>query len=255
MDYQKILTLLEQTREIITDQQLAGKRKQKGPSDYVTQVDYAVQEFLKEQLHALHPDIGMFSEEQAENVFPLDRPVWILDPVDGTTNLIHHYGQCAVSLGLHMDGEYRFGAVYNPFTGELFWAARGQGAYLNGAPIHASSHSHASEALVGVGTAPYTKQHSERLFALMHEIFTDVQDIRRAGSAALELCYVAAGRMEAFYEPVLQPWDYAAGLVILEEAGARITAWNGAELPKGVPSDVLATNGPLHGYMTGKLRS
>ena len=165
---------------------------------------------------------------------------WILDPIDGTTNLIRDYHLSAVSLGLYENGEITFGVVYNPFTEELFYGAKGEGAYLNGAPIQVSNQPEFKDAVVSFGSSPYEKNRAKELFPIFYNIFMNCADFRRTGSAALDICYVACGRQHAYLEQNLKPWDYSGASIILREAGGVITDWGNKELPYLANSDILA---------------
>lgn len=241
MNKQDVLNLILDTRGIILDDGAAADVTVKGAADYVTRVDFAVQNFLQERLWALDPSIGFISEEKENLDLDPQGRYWILDPIDGTTNLICHFNLSAVSLGLYDRGEINFGVVYNPFTGEFFQAEKGRGAFLNGKPIHVSKRP-MKDAVISYGSAPYEKSHSQRMFDLFRRIFEQCADFRRTGSAALDLCYVASGRTSAFLEENLKPWDYSAGSLILTEAGGIITDWKGEELPFLKNSDILAAS-------------
>ena len=169
-----------------------------------------------------------------------DNSFWILDPIDGTTNLIRDYHLSAVSLGLYENGEITFGVVYNPFTEELFYGAKGEGAYLNGAPIQVSNQPEFKDAVVSFGSSPYEKNRAKELFPIFYNIFMNCADFRRTGSAALDICYVACGRQHAYLEQNLKPWDYSGASIILREAGGVITDWGNKELPYLSNSDILA---------------
>lgn len=252
MDFQKAVDLVRETKAIVMDAKAARQITVKGQADYVTQVDFAVQAFLKERLLALTPRAGFLAEEQ-ENADYSGRPAWILDPIDGTTNLIHGYQMSAVSLAFYDGQAVVFGAVYNPFTEELFTAETGKGAYCNGVPIQCTQTREVSSCLAAIGTAPYYKEEATQNFERFHTVFCACQDIRRSGSAALDLCYVACGRIDAYFERHLKPWDYAAGLLLVREAGGCATGWQGEALNATAPNDVLATNGKVHEWFLGVL--
>lgn len=210
----------------------------KGRSNFVTDRDIAVQEAMREGLLKLYPDYGFFSEEQ-ENCNDFSTPTWILDPIDGTANFIAHTRQSAISLALWQEGEPVFGAVYNPFTDEMFTAERGKGAFLNGTPIHTDRSIALTEALIELGTMPYHKDRSREVGNLATAILLKASDLRRCGSAALACCYVAEGRLGAMVEGILQPWDFAAGMLIAHEAGAVSCDWAGKPLDPRRASAVL----------------
>lgn len=242
----EVLELIYRTKDIIFDEDAVSSVKVKGAADYVTRVDVGVQDFLQKELAARYPEIGFIGEEQEQSCRSPEKSYWILDPIDGTTNLIHHYRMSAVSLGLYEKGEITFGAVYNPFSGEMYTASAGEGAYLNGKQIRVSAIDDISYALVAYGSSPYEKERSRELFPVFERIFLSCADFRRSGSAALELCYVACGRHEVYLEQNLKPWDYAAGALILKEAGGRIETWQGtAEPPYIENADIFAANDSL----------
>ena len=218
----------------------------KSETDYVTNVDLAVQEFLREHLAALAPDVQFMAEEQDNSALDLTRPCWILDPVDGTTNLIHQFQHSAISLALAEGGQIVFGVVYNPYTEECFAACRGGGALRNGVPIHVSDVSRLEDSLLSTGTVPGRRELADAAFRQMRALYDRCQDVRRTGCASLDLCWVACGRLDGYVELSLQPWDYAAGMLIVEEAGGRVTVLDGSPLSLSQGGSLLATNGQLH---------
>ena len=218
----------------------------KGHANFVTGIDYQVQNYLIKQLNEIIPGSNIITEETERNEFCLARPTWILDPVDGTTNLLHGYGHSAVSLALFMDGKALAGWIYNPRSNEMFTGEAGNGACLNGEKIKVSSNSLLEDCLISFGTTPYDRKRAKETFSIIEHIFMDCQEIRRSGSAALDLAYVACGRTDGFFELCLQPWDFAAGLLILEEAGGKLTDWEGKRPDSISQSGILATNGLIH---------
>ncbi|HIT53665.1 MAG TPA: inositol monophosphatase [Candidatus Fimivicinus intestinavium] len=245
MEIQRMIELVRGAQSILMDENAARQVTVKGVADYVTQVDLRVQAYFQQRLAALDPQAAFLAEEK-ENEKVAGKPAWILDPVDGTTNLIHDYRMSAVSLAYYDGASVACGVVYNPFTQELFTAQRGGGAFLNGVPIRCSAARTMDDCLAAIGTAPYYKAEAAQNFALFQKVFLACQDIRRSGSAALDLCYVACGRIDAYFERHLKPWDYAAGLLLVQEAGGCVTDWQG-HLPEVTkPGNVLATNGKLH---------
>lgn len=202
----------------------------KGPADYVTNVDLAVQEDLRRRLAELTPAAQFLGEEAAPPALDPARPLWILDPIDGTTNFLHGTGHWAVSLALAEAGQIVFGVVYNPCSGERFTARRGAGAFCGGRPLRVSGCRRLEESLLSVGTVPGRRDLAGRAFARMRTLYDRCQDVRRLGCASLDLCWVAGGRLDGYVEDFLQPWDYAAGLLVVEEAGGRVTAPDGAPL-------------------------
>ena len=218
----------------------------KGETDYVTNVDLAVQELLRERLTALAPDVQFMGEEQDNTGLDWSRPCWILDPVDGTTDLIHNSRHSAVSLALSEAEQILFGVVYNPYSGECFTARRGQGAFCNGSPIRVSSADRLEDSLLSVGTVPGRRELADTAFRQMRALYDTCQDVRRTGCASLDLCWVACGCLDGYVELSLQPWDYAAGMLIVAEAGGRVTAPDGSPLSLCQGGPLLASNGRLH---------
>ena len=243
MDIRHVIDLVKATQGIIRNRTMAAHVREKGVADYVTEVDVAVQDFLKKELHALAPGIQFLGEETGLQRMAADS-YWILDPVDGTTNLMHDYQHSVVSLALCRRGEIEMGIVYDPFHDELFSAVKGKGSLLNGKPIHVSSAKHLSETIIGVGTAK--RELARENFARFLRVYESSQDIRRLGSAALELAYTACGRQGGYFEVHLNPWDYAAGMLLVREAGGAVTDWSGASPDPASGSQVAATNGHIH---------
>ena len=243
---EELIELVKSTKELILGQDVTHDYTAKGKADYVTRVDIAVQSYLQEKLLKMHPEIKFLGEESSDNNVDLAFPTWILDPIDGTTNLIHQYQMSAVSLGLLVEGKPYLGIVFNPFTNEVFYAQKGKGAFLNGEKIEVTPVKAIDECLVSIGTSPYEKHRADVIFETFKKIFVAAQDIRRSGSAALDLCYVAAGRLGGYLERGLKPWDYMAGVIIIQEAGGLVTDWDNNDISYGEYSDVLATNGNIH---------
>lgn len=241
-----IIDVVKRTKIIIMDVNKKSAVTIKGYGNYVTKVDFEVQTFLKNELHTLYPDIQFMGEEEATAVTFENNSVWILDPIDGTSNLIHNLNQSAVSLGLVANFEPILGVVYNPFSDELFYAEKGKGAYFNGRPISVSKKASLQESLISFGTAPYDKALADDVFSSACEIYKRCEDLRRFGAAALELCYLASGRTDGFFERNLKPWDYAAGAAILNEAGGKITNYSLGPVSFETPDDIIASNGKIH---------
>lgn len=236
----RIIELVRQTKPLILQEMSHEKVTEKGAADYVTNVDVAVQNYLKEVLEKDFPQIALIAEEKENLNLKPENSYWILDPIDGTTNLIRDYHLSAVSLGLYENGEITFGVVYNPFTEELFHGAKGCGAWRNGSPIHVSDQPGFKDAIISFGSSPYEKNRAKELFPVFYNIYMNCTDFRRTGSAALDLCYVACGRQHGYLEQNLKPWDYSGGSIILTEAGGTITDWKDQPLPYLENADVLA---------------
>lgn len=236
-----VIDFVYQTKDLIFKEMEKAKVTEKGSADFVTNVDVAVQEFLTKKLNAAFPEIDMIAEEKENVNLSKDKRYWILDPIDGTTNLIYDYKLSAVSLGLYEQGEITMGIVYNPFTDEMFTAAKGEGAYLNGVSIHTSEEVELRNSIISYGSCPYDKSHAKELFPMFERIFVNCADFRRTGSAAIDFCYVACGRQHGFLELNLKPWDYAAGSLIVQEAGGVVTDWKAEKLPFLKNSDIFVS--------------
>lgn len=239
--------LIKKAGEIFNDTVIEKEDiEEKGFANYVTIVDYKVQEFVTKEIIRLTPDCNIIAEESDKNLYNLKGFTWIIDPVDGTTNLMYDYRHSAISVGLFIDGEPTLGFIYNPTGREFFSAQKGKGAFLNGRPIEVSKCIDMKGALVGFGTTPYDRTKASRTCDIVKDMLLNCRDVRRTGSAALDIAYVACGRMDGFFELTLQPWDFAAGMVILQEAGGRITDCDGSELSLIKPCAVAASNGRIH---------
>jgi len=200
---------------------LSEIEQKEGHANFVTNIDKEVEDFLQENLLSLIPGSRIIGEEQDND--PLTgEPTWIIDPVDGTTNLIHDYRMSAVSIALCEEKEPVTGLIFQPYTQELFYAEAGCGATLNGKPIHAASNPF-DRALVTFGTSPYNEELFDRTLRIAKSFLHSCADLRRTGSAALDLAHLAAGRIDIFFELILKPWDYAAGSLIVREAGGIFT--------------------------------
>ena len=176
-----------EARELLADPAAVRSIRSKSETDYVTNVDLAVQKFLRERLAALAPDVQFMGEEQDNSALDLTRPCWILDPVDGTTNLIHQFQHSAISLALAEGGQIVFGVVYNPYTEECFTARRGGGAFRNGVSIQVSAVSRLADSLLSTGTVRGRRELADTAFRQMRALYDRCQDIRRTGCASLEL--------------------------------------------------------------------
>jgi len=227
----------------------------KGPVDLVTETDREVETFVVAALRQAFPRHRIVGEEGISAEQPpsdADGHVWYLDPVDGTTNFAHGFPHVAVSLALTHDAELTFGIVHDPLRDETFVARRGGGATLNGVAIRVSPTADLGAALVATGFPYDRRERSEYYAGFLATMLRQARDVRRVGSAALDLCYVACGRFDAFWEWRLKPWDTAAGALIVREAGGTVTDFRG-----GV-SDIhgeqtLASNGAVHAALVRTL--
>ena len=211
-----------------------------GKKNFVTKYDVAVQEFLFRELGKAFPD-AQFIGEEGENDFSTDGLRFIIDPIDGTTNFMQDYRCSCISVALCNGYDVVAGVVYNPYTNEIFSAEKGKGAYLNGDRISVSERP-LSDGLALFGTSPYHPENTDETFALLRKVFDFSRDIRRSGSAAFDICTVACGRCEVFFEKGLQPWDIAAGTLILKEAGGIALNYQGEDINFSTPNDVVFAN-------------
>jgi len=227
--------------------------QQKGEIDLVTEVDRACEDAILDVLRSRCPGHDIVTEE-TDLARTGSRYVWFTDPLDGTTNYAHGYPFFCTSVALTVDGSTVAGAVYDPIKDELFTAERGQGARLNGKPLRVTSCSTLLRSLLVTGF-PYDLRDDLRAkLALFNRFMGHARAIRRDGAAALDLCYVAAGRVDGFWEERLQPWDMMAGALMVEEAGGKVTRYDGS--PLGLRADeILAANPGLHAAMMDVLRA
>lgn len=212
-----LLSIVRRAGEIILNAEAFRVEQKEGHANFVTNVDEEVQRFLISELTALLPGSLIIGEEQ-ENDALTDAPTWVIDPLDGTTNFIHDYRFSAISVALLKNRIPVTGIVYQPYNQEMFFAEKGRGAELNGKPIRVSS-TGLEQAIVGFGTSPYEPELAEKSMQAALWFLQHAADVRRCGSAALDLAYVAAGRQEVYFELILRPWDYAAGSLLVTEAG------------------------------------
>jgi len=199
----------------------------KGPSDFVSQADFKAEKIVKDELLKARPTYGFLGEESEEVTGTDGAHRWIVDPLDGTTNFLHGIPQFAVSIGLERNNEMVAAVVFNPATDELYTAERGGGAFLNDRRIRVGARKVLSDCVVGCGVPHLGRgQHGKFLIELRH-VMTEVAGVRRMGAAALDLAYVAAGRLDGFWEAELSPWDMAAGLLLIREAGGFVSDMRG----------------------------
>ncbi len=217
----------------------------KGPSDFVSKADQQAERTLWDELRLARPDWGFLMEEGGEIEGDPTKPRWIIDPLDGTSNFLHGIPHFAISIAVEDKGEIIAGLIYQPLTDESFWAEKGRGAWLNERRLRVSSRRDLSEALIATGI-PY-KAHGDlpRFNRILEAVSPEVAGIRRYGSAALDLAWVAAGRYDGFWEEDLQFWDIAAGLLLVREAGGFVTDFRGSDAGI-VKGQILAANDQIH---------
>ena len=237
----------------------------KGDIDLVTEVDIAVERAFRALIADRFPAHDVLAEELGDVPVMGRGPAshrWIFDPIDGTTNYAHGLPIFCASLALEIDGELAVGAIYDPSRKELFTAERGEGAYLNGSRLRISSSARLIDSLLVTGFPYDVHRTVDEIVGLFAAFIARARAVRRLGSAALDLCYVAAGRMDGFWEQQLRAWDMAAGALIVQEAGGRVTGVGGEPFTPHL-GHVLATNGAIHdemlatieGFMAGRSRN
>lgn len=221
----------------------------KGTVDLVTQYDVKTEAFVIEQLQTHFPDYTLIGEESFDKSkgFNHKKAIYI-DPIDGTTNFVHGIPHLGISLGVWVEGVPRLAVVYNPILDELFYASKGEGAYLNGTRLSVSKQQSLQQSLIGTGF-PYAKVNKglehDWVLKTLTNLLANIRDIRRLGAAAIDLCYLAQGKIDAFYEIDLQPWDVSAGMLIVLEAGGKVTNAMGDTFSLESKS-IVASNSRVH---------
>jgi myo-inositol-1(or 4)-monophosphatase len=227
--------------------------RHKGEIDIVTDVDRACEDAILDTIRSRFPAHDVVTEETHFERTG-DRHVWLIDPLDGTVNFAHGYPFFSASVAVAVDGEVVAGAVFDPIKEELFTAERGEGAYLNGRRLHVSAADALIRGLLVTGFPYDVRDDVETKVRLFKRFMAEARAIRRDGSAALDLCYLAAGRIDGFWEERLNVWDMAAGNLLVEEAGGRVSRFDGAALGLG-HDEIVASNGKLHEAMLDVLRA
>lgn len=212
--------------------------------DLVTEVDRLCEERILEGIARERPEDAVLAEESGAQERPDAEWRWVIDPLDGTTNYAHGYPAFCVSIGVERAGARSVGVIYEPLRRELYTAVRGRGAQRNDEPIRVSREAELGRAMLATGFA-YDPGVRRRNLAAFGAFVQRSRAVRRGGSAALDLCYLACGRFDGYWEPGLHPWDVAAGLLLVEEAGGRLSDFDGGPVPAS-GDQVVATNGPLH---------
>jgi myo-inositol-1(or 4)-monophosphatase len=226
----------------------------KGKIDLVTEVDVAVERMFRELVSERFPGHQVLAEEMGGSATVGGGPCWVFDPIDGTTNFAHGIPIFCATLALEIDGVPEVAAVFDPNREELFTAERGGGAYLNGRRLHVSATQSLVDAVVVTGFPYDVHDRVDEIVGLFGAFVGQARAVRRLGSAAIDLCYVAAGRMDGFWESDLKPWDIAGGALIVAEAGGRITGMDGTAFSSR-HGHVLATNAHLHDSMLEVIRT
>ncbi|MBY5992812.1 inositol-1-monophosphatase [Ferrimonas balearica] len=235
--------------------------EQKGLNDFVTNVDRDAERAIVATIQKAYPGHTIIGEECGTIVGEHDEFQWIIDPLDGTTNFMKGIPHFAVSVALQIKGKVEHGVIYDPIRNELFSASRGGGAQLNGYRVRVGNHRDLKGTILGTGFPFKQRQHIEPYLAIFNELFTDVADMRRAGSAALDLAYVAAGRQDGFWEIGLKPWDIAAGELMVREAGGLVSDFMGGHnqmtsgnVVAGAPKVTAAILNKMRPHLTESLK-
>jgi myo-inositol-1(or 4)-monophosphatase len=230
-----------------------GTIKYKGEIDPVTEVDLQCEKEIIDMISSRFPDHGFLAEESNKSRNLSSEYQWIIDPLDGTVNFAHGYPCYCTSIGLEVNGQVELGVVYNPSLDELFVAEKGKGAFLNSKPIKVSSISNLKQSMLVTGFAYDVSHANNNNLDHFENFLKSCQAVRRPGSAALDLCYTAMGRFEGFWEIKLHPWDMAAGKLLLEEAGGKLSLFDGSDFDL-YKRQIVATNGMVHDAMLDILK-
>lgn len=226
----------------------------KSEFDFVSNVDHESEAAILAHVQKNFPDHKILAEESGAHGENTAGVEWIIDPLDGTANYIHGVPNFAVSIAARQRGEVLVGVVYDPLREELFTAARGQGAFLNGVRLQVTTTARLHDGLIATGFPFRVKELSASYLKMFANFFEHVRDLRRLGAASLDLAYVAAGRFSGYWEYRLNPWDFAAGVLLVEEAGGRVTGFF-AEEDFWSTGNILASNGLVHEHMTALVRA
>jgi myo-inositol-1(or 4)-monophosphatase len=240
-----------ETGEVLSrKQQSEFTISKKGRVDLVTEMDLLAEALIIDRIHTHFPEHQILAEEGGASVGSV--PIkWIIDPLDGTTNYAHGYRFFSVSIGVELEGEIVLGVVYDPICDELFSSIRGEGAKLNGRTISVSEETDLLDSLLCTGFS-YGEEEIDQNLRLFNQMTRVARSIRRDGSAALDLCYIACGRFDGFWELSLNPWDVAAGTLIVKEAGGSVSRFDGSEYSV-YDRECLATNGRIHQAISREL--
>lgn len=235
---EQVIEIVRKASKLMTDDIII---EQKGnDSNYVTSADVNVQHYLEAHLLQLLPESTFLGEEENEQVVESEY-IWVVDPIDGTSNFIRGLGASAISVGLVKDGKPYLGVIYEPYKNEMYYAERGKGAFLNGNPIRVSDRDFKHATMCSAASL-YNKDLAKPCFNIIEKVYYQSDDFRRFGAAAIELAYLAAGRIELYFEIRLFPWDMAAGQVIIEEAGGVVEYLHEEGLPLDRPAGIIAAN-------------
>ncbi len=217
----------------------------KGPGDFVTSADKRTEKILIEELQKAHPEYGIITEESGIINGTNNKNRWIIDPIDGTMNFLNGIPQFAISIGYEENGEIISGAIFNPIMNEMFCAEKGNGAYLNNSRIRVSNKKKINNALIVTGGPKASSKIKDKIFSEYVNVSKNVSNVRKYGSAALDMAYVACGRFDGYWQRELNYWDISAGVIILKEAGGFVDFFE-EDINSPLKKNVLATNSNIH---------
>ncbi len=217
----------------------------KGPGDFVTSADKRTEKIIIEELQKAHPDYGIITEEAGMINKSNSKNRWIIDPIDGTMNFLNGVPQFAISIGYEEDGEIKSGVIFNPIMNEMFCAEKGNGAYLNNSRIRVSNKKKIKDALIVTGGPKGVSKIKDKIFSEYINVSNHVSNVRKFGSASLDMAYVACGRFDGYWQREVNYWDVAAGIIILKEAGGFIDFFE-KDINSPLKRNVLATNSNIH---------
>lgn len=226
----------------------------KAPADFVSAADIKAEQAVFEALEKARPGYSFLGEERGLVEGTDKTHTWIVDPLDGTTNFLHAIPHFAINIALQREGAIVAAVTYNPITNELFWAEKGKGCFVNDKRLRVAGRKHLDESVLGTGIPFLGHGQHARFLKELHQISQRVAGVRRFGAASLDLAYVAAGRLDGFWERDLKPWDMAAGLLMIQEAGGKVTDMDGTDDPLG-SGTICAANLDLHPLMLEKLKA
>ena len=222
---------------------------EKGPGDFVTSADKRTEKILIDELQKAHPEYGFVTEESGILNKSNLKNRWIIDPIDGTMNFLNGIPQFAISIGYEEDGEIKSGVIFNPITNEMFCAEKGNGAYLNNSRIRVSKKKKIKDALLVTGGPKGASKIKDKIFSEYIKVSNNVSNVRKFGSAALDIAYVACGRFDGYWQRELNYWDIAAGIIILKEAGGFVDFFE-EDLNLPLKKNILATNSIIHNELS-----
>lgn len=260
MNFNKVVELVYEARKIINTKELQTQEKNQNPSDFVTAVDIGISNFLKTELAKVYPEVGFVTEEEKEH--NLKEKSFIVDPIDGTTNLIYDYHLSAISVAYQENDIVEFGVVFNPWTNEMFFAVKGKGAHYfktdrgikklleigvenYDKDTLKTGERDCKHSIIEFGACVSNKKISKKTFKRARLVFEHFLDLRRTCCTALAICYIACGRIDGYFEQIIKPWDYAAAILMLDEAGGKSSTWKGEKLPLDKSTTIICSSSSI----------